>query len=319
MVRRAEQAQAGVRLAAQPLEQGLREPRLADARLARNQDDRALAALGLLPAPLQQRQLLVAADERRGGRAQCRKAAFDHALAHDPRGYDRRGKALDLDRPQILVVEQPGGQPPRARPDHHRPRLRQRLQPRREVRRLADHRLLLRRALADQVADHDQTGGDPDPHLQPRIGRGVETGHRLDQRQTGPHRPLGIVLVGARIAEIGEHPVAHVLGDKPAATLDDRGGAAVIAADHRPQILRVEPRRQRRRADQIAEQHRQLPPLGLGLMLTGRWRRCGLLGGAQPRNGAEQPFAVPHRDAELLEVGVGQLGQDLTVDLVLAE
>ena len=92
--------------------------------------------------------------------------------------------------------------------------------------------------------------------------RGVEPGHRLDQRQPGPHRPLGIVLVGPRIAEIGEHPVAHVFGDKPAGAFDDRGDAAVIGADHRAQVLGIEPRRQCRRADQVAEHHRQLPPLG---------------------------------------------------------
>src|SRR5262252_3090770 len=70
---------------------------------------------------------------------------------------------------------------------------------------------------------------------------GVEPGHRLDQRQPGPNRPLGVVLVGPRIAEIGEYPVAHVLGDKTAGALDDRGNAAVVGADDRAQILRVEP------------------------------------------------------------------------------
>jgi hypothetical protein len=35
-----------------------------------------------------------------------------------------------------------------------------------EVRRFADDRLLLRRAFADQIADDDQPGGDPDPRLQ---------------------------------------------------------------------------------------------------------------------------------------------------------
>jgi hypothetical protein len=165
------------------------------------------------------------------------------------------GQALDLDRVEILVVEQPAGQALCARRDHHRPRRRQCLQPRREVRCLADHRLLLRGTFADQIADNYQTGGDPDPHRQRRPRRSVEVGRRLEQCQPGPHRPLGVVLVGPLIAEIGEHPVAHVLGDKPTGALDDRGDALVIGADHPPQILQVEPRRQRRRADQIAEQH----------------------------------------------------------------
>jgi hypothetical protein len=263
-MRRAERAQAGVRLAGEPLDEGLREARLADAGLAGNQHDRALAALRLLPAPQQRRQLLVAADERRGGRAQRLEPALGPALAQYPRGLDRRRQTFDLDRPEILIVEQAAGQPPRARPDHHGPRCRQRLQPCCKVRRLADHRLLLRRAFADQIAHHHEPGGDPAPHLQRLPGGGIEPGDRLDQLEPGPHRPLGVVLVGPRIAEIGEHPVAHVLGDKTAGAIDDRGDNAVIGADHRAQILGVEPGRQRGRADQIAEHHRQLPPLGRG-------------------------------------------------------
>jgi hypothetical protein len=59
-------------------------------------------------------------------------------------------KPLISTAPRSLIVEQPAGQPPRARPDHHGSRRGQRLQPCREVRRLADHRLLLRCPLADQ-------------------------------------------------------------------------------------------------------------------------------------------------------------------------
>ena len=70
------------------------------------------------------------------------------------------------------------------------------------------------------------------------------------------------MLVGARIAEIGEHPVAHVFRDKPADAFDNRGDAAVIGANDRAQVLRVEPRRKCRRADEITEHHRQLPPFG---------------------------------------------------------
>ena len=169
VVRRAEQAQAGVRLARSAARAGsgrdaiCRCPaRPTPARHSPRQPWPAASGAAIAPAP------------RRGRRAacrsaaQCREAALDGALAQYPRGDDRRGKALDLDRAEILVVEQPAGQPPRARRDHHRPRLGQRLQPRREVRRLADHRLLLRRALADQIADHHEPGGDPDPHLQRR-------------------------------------------------------------------------------------------------------------------------------------------------------
>ena len=45
------------------------------------------------------------------------------------------------------------------------------------------------------------------------------------ERQPGPDRPLGVVLVRLRPAEIGEHAVAHVLGDVAAPALDHLGAA----------------------------------------------------------------------------------------------
>jgi hypothetical protein len=141
------------------------------------------------------------------------------------------------------------------------------------------------------------------------------------------HRALGIVLVGPRIAEIGQHAVAHVLGDKAAAASDDLGDAAVIGADDRAQILRVEPRRQRGRPDQVAEHHRQLPPLGLGRRRCGWRRHLGRLFGEGRRQSAfaqrcdrlQQLQARTERQAEPLQMGLGQLRQHLGVDLVLTE
>ena len=63
-----------------------------------------------------------------------------------------------------------------------------------------------------------------------------------------------------QIAEIDQHPVAHELGDKAVVARDDAGNSILIGADLLAQFLGVEPRRQRRRADEIAEHHRQLPP-----------------------------------------------------------
>ena len=70
-----------------------------------------------------------------------------------------------------------------------------------------------------------------------------------------------------RIAEIDQHPVAHVLGDKAVEAADRIGDGAVVVADQLAQILRVKTRRQRRRADEVAEHHRQLPAFGVD------WRR----------------------------------------------
>jgi hypothetical protein len=48
-----------------------------------------------------------------------------------------------------------------------------RLQARGQIGRLADDRLLLGRARADEVPDHDQPGGDADAHLQGPTGRSL--------------------------------------------------------------------------------------------------------------------------------------------------
>ena len=72
---------------------------------------------------------------------------------------------------------------------------------------------------ADEVADHDEPGGDADPHLQRRAGAVFELRHRLDHREPGMHGAFGVILVGLRIAEIGQHAVAHILGDETAVAL----------------------------------------------------------------------------------------------------
>src|SRR6516225_1695176 len=105
---------------------------------------------------------------------------------------------------------------------------------------LADDRGLRCRSLADLVTDDHRPGGNADPHREfdPGVPRhpGTQLGHRLDDVETRPHRTLGLVLMGARVAEIDEDAVAHVLRDK-AVVMPDRGTApALIRRDHIAQI-----------------------------------------------------------------------------------
>jgi hypothetical protein len=53
----------------------------------------------------------------------------------------------------------------------------------------------------------------------------------------GSNRPLGIVLMRSRIAEIDRHAVAHVLGDEAIEPGDPLGDGAVIGRDDLAQIL----------------------------------------------------------------------------------
>jgi hypothetical protein len=68
---------------------------------------------------------------------------------------------------------------------------------------LADDRLLLGGAAAEQVADHDQPGRDADADLELGSGRRFEVGHRGDELEPGADRPLGVVLVCPGIPEVG--------------------------------------------------------------------------------------------------------------------
>ncbi len=81
--------------------------------------------------------------------------------------------------------------------------------------------------------------------------------------EPGADRALGIVLMRLRIAEINQHAVAHIFGDKTAKPSTMSATHAMVGTDDLAQILGIEPRGQRRRADQIAEHHGQLPALRL--------------------------------------------------------
>jgi hypothetical protein len=92
----------------------------------------------------------------------------------------------------------------------------------------------------------------------------------------------------------------------------------VIGADELSQILGVESRRQRRRADEIAEHHGQLPPLGLAR--RGWGDGATRYGRRQGSDRFEQPTPMTDRDdTHLPQVVGGELWQGLPVDLVFDE
>src|SRR5262249_28644530 len=107
VVRRAEIAQAGVRLARDPLLQGGTEAGLANARLARKQHHAAFASFRAMPLAQQEVDLLLTPDERREHRPMQRlEPAFDGALANHLVGVDRPRKALHLDGTEIAAFEE---------------------------------------------------------------------------------------------------------------------------------------------------------------------------------------------------------------------
>jgi hypothetical protein len=72
-------------------------------------------------------------------------------------------EALEPNRSQLSQFEDLPQATPRSIGEHHGSRAGHLLQPRREVRGLANNRLLLRCALADQVPDNHEAGCNSDP------------------------------------------------------------------------------------------------------------------------------------------------------------
>ena len=167
----------------EPLAYFPHQTRLANSGLAGQQDDMPLAVFDLLPLAQEQRDLLVTADQRRQARRLPRlKAPFGLSFTFHPPGGKRFGKAFEALGPEVLEIEQAAQQPVRRLADNHAAGRRERLQSRSEIRRLPHYGFFARRAFADQLADHDQTGGDANPGRERRAYSSLQPRQRSDDR-----------------------------------------------------------------------------------------------------------------------------------------
>ena len=324
VLRRAEIAQPRVRFAGEAFQQRRREPRFADAGLAGEQHHLAFAALRPGPAPQQQFEFFFPPDQRgQAARVQRLEAAFRRTRPQRRPGPRRPGDALE-----VLAPRGPASSN----------RLPSSLRVPSAMTTVSGSAIACRRAARFGVSPTTpRSCASPDPMRSPtttspvaiptrtckrRAGRGDELRRRLDDGEPGLHGALGVMFVGLGIAEIGEHAVAHVLGDETAVALDQLRAAAMIGADDPAHVLGIEPRRQRGRADEVAEHHGELAALGGvrrcwrgsgGCRLRRSFRR------AQTCDRLEQALAVPEGHADLFEVAVRQLAQNLGVDVVLAK
>ena len=273
------QVDARMRLARQCRAQRLDRARLADAGLADHRDDLALAAARQTPAVEHQSHFMGAADHRQiAAGAAGGETALHHRFADHAPDWHRAGKSLQLVLAGRFELEQSAQQVLRRLADQDRIGRGERLQPCREIWRFADDGALPRGATADDLADHDEAGGDADARLNPRAVGQFDAGDFGQDIDRGANCPLRRVLEGARKAEIGEDAVAHEFGDEATEPSDRAGHGVLIAADQRAQKLGIDRAGQRRGADHVAEQHRDLAPLGVT-------RSIGNLGVRQRRFG----------------------------------
>jgi hypothetical protein len=190
------------------------------------------------------------------------KAAAGEALTENLEAAHGLGKALEPGRPKLAQFEQLAQEPACAIRDHHGAKRGRLLQPRRQVRRLAHHRLLARHTLADEIAHDHQAGGDANPCRERLSGWGGEPADCRDDGQTGLHCALGVVLVREGPAKVGQHAIAHQLGHVSADARDLARDGVLIGVQNHAHVLRVEAGRECSGAGQVGEHHRELPALG---------------------------------------------------------
>ena len=207
--------------------------------------------------------MLTPDQRRQTGAAQRLEAPHRGTFPYHPPRPGRPRKTFQVLPAEIDHLEQLAKQTLGVGCDQYRTRLGDRLQPRRQIRGRPDHRLLLGRVRARHLPNHHLPGRNADPSLQAHTFAWLQPGDRRHQFEPGAYRPLRIVLMGARIAEIDQDAVTHVAGDIALPALDHRLAAGLERADHVAHVLGIETRRQLGRADQIGEHHRQLPPLGM--------------------------------------------------------
>jgi hypothetical protein len=99
-------------------------------------------------------------------------------------------------------------------------------------------------------ADDNLARVHPDPPAHAEVGKCVS--HLRDRTD----RPQRVVLVDRRHAEDGHHRVADELLDGAPVRLDDRAHPLEVAGQQRLQRLRIRALAERRRADDVAEDHR---------------------------------------------------------------
>ena len=255
---------------ARPLELG-EQARLAQARLADDGHHRSLALAESVKALVEQRHFLVAADQRRGDTLKSSCSSRHRLDAGNLEGLDRGLLALHLDGAARIEVELGLHQPVGIGADQNRSGVRGRLQPRRNIGRVA-HRGVFR---PDRVADESENGGaGVDAHSQIEVDAmaalddlRVLPGGLLNV-EPGAYRPFGIVFVGDRRAEEGQNGISHQPRDRAAIARHRRVHQPERAIHDQRPVFGVELLGDRGRAGYVGKKHRGEPSLALDRALA---------------------------------------------------
>ncbi|HET7382529.1 MAG TPA: hypothetical protein VFJ59_08090 [Pseudolabrys sp.] len=121
---------------------------------------------------------------------------------------DRLGNTLDFVKPKVAQTEPIAEEPACGGGEDDRPRLGQGLKAGRKARRIPNHSTLPQGTRATEVTDHHQAGGDANADGERLFRARLEPCNSGGDIEPRAHGSVGIVLVRAGIAEIGQYPIA---------------------------------------------------------------------------------------------------------------
>ncbi len=239
-------------LRAGPLPRFRQQACLANPRFPDQQHDLALPAGEPVQGGVQAAQLRRAPNQRpRVG------DLGDRRRADEPPGAHRFGPALDLNLPEGFGQELPAQAARSLLTDHDRPGSGPGLEPGGDVGGVAEGHDL--RVVGTDQADPGPAAVDPDPHAElgnapRRFDLAAVGAHQLDDAQARPRRPLRVVLVGGRHAEVGTDPIALVGLHRAAVLLDGATHPRHALADEGLHLVRGQPLAQPGRAGDVGEE-----------------------------------------------------------------
>ena len=249
------------------------QARLADPGLPQHRHDLAAAAPGLLERLAELIDLRVATDEAgEPPRHRGLQARAGRAGAHDLVDGHGLGQALDRRGPERFHLDEPLGPPQGGLGDEGGAGAGELLHPRRQMRRLADRRVVHVEVVADR-AHHDVAGVEADPDLDidpvPLADVLGVVGHRVLHPQRGIAGPRRVVFVSQRRPEERHDAVAHDLIDGALVAVHGLHHQLEDRVDDLPRFFRIPVRQQLHRALQVREEHRHLLALTFQRALRG--------------------------------------------------
>src|SRR5712692_10084496 len=247
------------------------QARFADPGLADNQRHLSFTVQHAFPTIHQRAQFILAPDEwRKSSRRRDRfESSANSARLDNAIKLGRPFDALERLRAAVFDHEQPRDQPMHRVGDHHGARLRSPLHACRDIRRVAEYVGLL----ADARTNHHRARIDANSRrelLTPRLF--AELRDRVEDCEAGARSALRVIVVRLGPTEIGHYAVAEILRDVAAEARYRLGSSAMIPRDRLAPFLGIELSGKRGRADQVAEEHRQMSPLARKFFA--RFRSC---------------------------------------------